>query len=963
MSIIKSPSDKSIYENIILKNGLEVVIVYDKDADTSAAAMSVDVGYYEDPDNFAGLAHFLEHMLFMGTKKYPDVSYYNEFINKHGGSTNAHTADEYTSYYCSVQSKYIKETLDIFGQFFIHPLFKKDTVNKEMQAVDSEHSKNIMSDGWRLNRVIGKTVNKNHPLSKFSTGNLDTLKHKNIREELIKFYKRYYSSDKMKLCVLSNIPIKDMLKIVTDIFSDVKKNPHAVKARSLPPVYNLLDINKSKKSVCYKLVKTVPIQDKENLFIIWAVPSTHQYFKSKPTHLLGHLLGHESSGSLISLLRQKQLAVQLNAGTILEDSSMSLFSVTVELTKDGFTKIPLIVDTIYAYIDLILKNLSKMVIYYDENKKINDIKFTYKSKVGCMSSALMISENLLKFPTKYCLSVDYIYSNYNDTTETLVKTYLKCLKRSTSVIIISSKQYDKTAIKVDEYYGVQYIDQSYPKSYGSEFTDAKININALHLPKANIFVPNKVTLLPKDPTLNIYTPIQLKNENLINTELWYKKDDLFKDPKVVISVSVSNDGLSKTVTNYVLFNLYISIVDYLLISFNYYAYLAGSYSSFYISYEMLTFNVTGYSNTIDKIINKVMTTFTNLKDIDENVLLTVFSTVKKKYEDTLRNYIYSTPVSLAIDYIKKKSYNRYYEFNDQLEVLRKLKVNTDNLSKIVNIMSTLKNSCRTKIFVGGNISKENAIKIAAYYTYFTPVGSQLIDSGMPIIKVSELKPGQTDIYKKKTLNSNEVDSAIAYFYEIGFIKKNVTKDWDKNIVLLILINTLISDKFFYQLRSVEQSGYIVNSKVYSIGSVENRLRGYLFMIQSYKKTPDDLQARIQLFVNSSYKNIKKISDKELQKYKDTLVSSLKEKDNNMYEHFNSLITEINLGDYLFNIKEILIKAVKSITKNDVSIFFKKYFIDKNTTKVRIVKVYSKNQSSFIDEGKSSKKKKIDKKKE
>ena len=66
--IAKSCNDKRLYKHIILKNNLECLLISDKETDKSAASLSVGVGKLEDPREYEGLAHFLEHMLFLGTE-------------------------------------------------------------------------------------------------------------------------------------------------------------------------------------------------------------------------------------------------------------------------------------------------------------------------------------------------------------------------------------------------------------------------------------------------------------------------------------------------------------------------------------------------------------------------------------------------------------------------------------------------------------------------------------------------------------------------------------------------------------------------------------------------------------------------------------------------------------------------------------------------------------------------------
>lgn len=78
--VIKSISDKRIYRPISLHNDLQCLVISDKDAQKSAAALSVEVGSLTDPREAQGLAHYLEHMLFMGTKKYPEENEYSNVV-------------------------------------------------------------------------------------------------------------------------------------------------------------------------------------------------------------------------------------------------------------------------------------------------------------------------------------------------------------------------------------------------------------------------------------------------------------------------------------------------------------------------------------------------------------------------------------------------------------------------------------------------------------------------------------------------------------------------------------------------------------------------------------------------------------------------------------------------------------------------------------------------------------------
>lgn len=144
-----SPNDERSYRSITLSNGLRILLASDPTAEHGAAAMTVTVGAAFDPD-LPGLAHFCEHMLFLGSAKYPDESAYKKFLSAHGGRSNASTSMENTTFKFEVLAAHLLEALDIFAQFFIAPLFTASATERELNAVDAEDSKNRTNDGRRL---------------------------------------------------------------------------------------------------------------------------------------------------------------------------------------------------------------------------------------------------------------------------------------------------------------------------------------------------------------------------------------------------------------------------------------------------------------------------------------------------------------------------------------------------------------------------------------------------------------------------------------------------------------------------------------------------------------------------------------------------------------------------------------------------------------------------------------------
>lgn len=141
--ILLPEKDTREYRHITLSNDLQCILVSDPATEKSAACCDINVGSMSDPKIAQGLAHFLEHMLFMGTSKYPEENEYSAFLNNHGGNSNAYTGQENTVYYFDVQNEHFEHALDLFASFFSCPLFSEISTAREINAVDSEHNKNI----------------------------------------------------------------------------------------------------------------------------------------------------------------------------------------------------------------------------------------------------------------------------------------------------------------------------------------------------------------------------------------------------------------------------------------------------------------------------------------------------------------------------------------------------------------------------------------------------------------------------------------------------------------------------------------------------------------------------------------------------------------------------------------------------------------------------------------------------
>lgn len=385
-----------------LSNQLEVYLVSDPQAEESAAALAVEVGSWNDPKEFPGMAHFLEHMLFMGTKAYPDEKAFSQYISDHGGSTNAYTSLDRTVYMFSCNHDGFSNGLDLFAHFFIDPLFKESEVGRELHAVDQEHMKNIESDARRQWMIFKETGNQNHPNRAFATGNAQTLGHI-PREALISFYENNYSANLMHLVVYSALPLDVLQQAVVEKFSEVKNRNFS----SLIP-YDKLSSSKQQGHMLY--VK--PIKDVKILSLDWEL--TQDISEDRTSFSLESIAQALEAGgknSLLEQLKKEGLAESINVHPSEFSSHHRFFSINVMLTKEGVMNANTVIERVFQTLHL-LQNRSIPSYVYKEMETMSLIHYKYQSRDKAFDFVTSAAANLLDEPLATYPKITMIPSSY-----------------------------------------------------------------------------------------------------------------------------------------------------------------------------------------------------------------------------------------------------------------------------------------------------------------------------------------------------------------------------------------------------------------------------------------------------------------------------------------------------------------------------------------------------------------------
>ncbi|KAL5963175.1 Nardilysin [Taenia solium] len=174
-----------------------------------------------------GLAHLLEHMVLLGSEKYPAENEFESYVEYRGGSADACTDGDYTLFFFSIQHSYFREALDRFASFFFAPLLRQECVSQELETVHDEFIVSKSDESLRFGQLVASLANEGSPYRCFGFGNRTSLRDKpmatgtNVYELLREFHLKYYNASLMTLAVESEDTLDDLQTMVTDIFGSI----------------------------------------------------------------------------------------------------------------------------------------------------------------------------------------------------------------------------------------------------------------------------------------------------------------------------------------------------------------------------------------------------------------------------------------------------------------------------------------------------------------------------------------------------------------------------------------------------------------------------------------------------------------------------------------------------------------------------------------------------------------------
>ncbi len=439
--------------------------------------MTVHVGNMDDPPELPGCAHFTEHMLFLGTEKYPEEGEYKRYLLEHGGAGNASTGLEHTKYHFRVQSAYLEGALDRFAQFFISPTFTSSATEREISAVESEYAKNLQLDGRQKFQLMRNSSDPAHPYNRFGSGNRATLAEApaalglNARERMMQWYSEKYRTDLMTLCVYGDATIAELEAMVSSMFSAVPQGagdqagagePTPPPTPTAPPLLGHTPSVLAEHGLPFKLaqcgtVATInPVKQLRSVHLTWHLPHRAPGDTQRPYRLLSHLLGHEGEGSILMALKSRNWATGLSASTV-STSFQSNCSITVVLTPQGEREWSAVIRLIYAYIAMLRQRIEEGDIpqhVWGDMALRSNTQFAFKTPGNAQDTARAISLNLQYFAPAFAEYAPYAIAD--ELPLDALKAGVRCLTPQNALIVRVGQQWAAECTQTERWFGARY---------------------------------------------------------------------------------------------------------------------------------------------------------------------------------------------------------------------------------------------------------------------------------------------------------------------------------------------------------------------------------------------------------------------------------------------------------------------------------------------------------------------------
>lgn len=869
INIDKPKFDLRDFVGGILKNNVKYVFINDKTLEKSFVTVAVNIGSYSNPKDYDGLAHFLEHMLFMGSEKYCDENFYFEKLNESGGNSNAYTDSMETVYYFNIFDDKLSYIFEIFSRFFIDPLFAENSVGREKKAVNSEHKKNINSDMWRKHQFTLDLINKKSSLNNFGTGSLNTLDKPDIRDKLIDFYNKYYTSDNISICIASSKSFDELKKLIDSTFGFIKRrNKYELKIDK--PFYNENNL----KSYHLKTLSNT-----YNISYIFEIPIQKKYLNSRYFSIFELILLNKSENSIYFYLSNRGYLNSINT----EINYEGVLEITLTLTKNGLNNLGEIETILFKTIEEIINsNINNYASYF---KKILDINFDTINKFEITDLCNMLAVNHFYYKTNQVFKSNFVIRKISNERK-YKRTFIKYINKDNVIKIVSSQNYPFS----------KKLDYLKTREYNADYALINIETKPSNILINNHFDTNNKYLGINPKLINDLDKYDIPKE--IYDNVWYGGCSKFGEPLVNILLQVNNNKYFNSAPNYVLTQISCWILNYLINIIMFKAFELSNSITFspVPSSSSININITALNDELNlKLLLDDLKNFLfnlDVNKLSEEYIENLIISVKESY----KNINFRNPSEYSLNKIRSYIYDTEYPNEQLISVTDTLECN-----KIRQYLKSILDDSIMTCFIYGNIEEKIIPNLLEPYNKYFIKSNLIIPVSREIQEIIVSHP-----------NINEKSNCVTLYYYIG--EQNIKNKKDALTNIKAIIGTrILSQEFFDELRTKKQFGYLVSM---SMASFRNKY--YITQKIQSEKSIDEIIKNINEFNTRIGKYLKK---SEFEIFKESIKKELLEPEYSLSDKVNKFLPEITSHEYIFNRHLLLYEQVNNVSQKDIIDYF------------------------------------------
>ena len=210
-------SEEKIISQAVLPNGIKIIHRH-RAGELSHLALMVNAGMRDEKENENGLAHFIEHMTFKGTKR-RKAYHILSCLENVGGDLNAFTTKEETCIHASFLKEHINKAMDLFADVMFNSTFPENEMEKEKEVILDEINSYRDSPADEIYDEFENLLYSGHQLGRNILGTID-LVSSYTRSDIVKFQKQHYAPDRMVLACIGNISFEEFSKLAYKYFAD-----------------------------------------------------------------------------------------------------------------------------------------------------------------------------------------------------------------------------------------------------------------------------------------------------------------------------------------------------------------------------------------------------------------------------------------------------------------------------------------------------------------------------------------------------------------------------------------------------------------------------------------------------------------------------------------------------------------------------------------------------------------------